>query len=131
MNNVATRDPCAGFDFDCRSPYYVDRTPYTGGRCLLCGERIREDEPTLNNGYEEFHWDCFTEMPPTFTLARLGWKKVEPNSEICAICGEPIELNAASYEPDEDYDKDGKHIHLSCFREHDRNDVLEALGFSQ
>ncbi len=132
MNNIAPCDPCAGFDFDPRSPYYAaPASPYTGWRCRICGERIREDEGCIDNGEIEIHQDCFTEMPPTFTLARLGWKKVEPCGEICAICGEPIEPNEEGYEPDEDYEKDGKHIHLSCFREQDRDDVLTALGFSQ
>ena len=129
MNNVSMRDPCAGVDFDCRSPYNVPTvSPYTGGRCRICGRRIREDEDAIDNGHIEIHRDCFTEMPPTFTLARLGWKKVEPIGEICAICSEPIEPNEEGYEPDEAYEKNGLHIHLSCFREQDTDDVLKALG---
>lgn len=120
--STATRDPCAGFDFDCRSPYYVDRTPFTGGRCRLCGAYIREDENTLEGADFEMHEACFTEMPPTFTLARLGFLKVPPAKEArCALCSEEIEEN------DECFAREGKHLHLDCFREMESEDVWEAL----
>jgi hypothetical protein len=116
-------DPCAGYDYDSRSPYYVDRTPYTGDRCLLCGGRIREDEEILDDGDADIHYECLCEMPVTFTLARLGWKKTARTDGVCALCGEIFD--------DDAYEKDGKIIHLSCFTEQDKDDhFFEALGLN-
>ncbi len=128
MTDVDRDDPCAGFDHDCRSPYYVDRTPYTGGRCALCGCLIREGEAVIDDGNIEMHLDCFDEMPQDFVLKRLGWKKVEPNSAaLCAICGEDAGPAPEGYEPYDVYEKDGKYIHSCCFRNPD-GDTLQALG---
>ncbi len=125
-------DPCAGHDHDPRSPYYTTpASPRTGGRCLLCGRPLREDDDVIDNGHVEMHRECFDEMPPAFTLARLGWKKTEPSCAVCAICGEPIEPPTKGYELDEEYEKNGKHIHLSCFWGQDRDDLFfEALGLN-
>ena len=126
MIDVSRDDPCAGYDHDPRSPYYTaPASPRTGGRCLLCGRSLRENDDVVENDRVEMHRECFSEMPQEHTLACLGWKKYTPQNESCAICGYPIEPD------DEGFSKDGKHIHSCCFHEQDTDDVLEAMGLTK
>ena len=68
-------DPCHGYDYDPRSPYYKDKRRESGAVCALCEEPIYEGEEFLHDqttGHSA-HFECFKRADIADLLTFVGY----------------------------------------------------------
>ena len=116
-------DPCHGFDFDPRSPYYRDPRPQVG-TCDWCGEPLYEGERIIIYGEKVFHYDdIFNDIDDQNVAELFGFEITKEVGIPCAYCKEETD----EWEPVVKYN--GKTYHFDCFFNLPDEDLAELLGF--